>query len=79
MYKRNEKKKEEDEKEEEENEEKEEKKRRETSRTEFGQQMRSLANCPRTCLSIVFLMAHFLIPDAILFEFGPFLRNSTRV
>ena len=21
-----------------------------TSRTEFGQQMRSLANCPRTCL-----------------------------
>ena len=26
----------------------------ETSRTEFGQQMRSLANCPRTCLWIVF-------------------------
>ena len=51
----------------------------ETSRTEFEQQMRSLGNCPRTCLWIVFRMAYCLIPDAILFEFGPFLRNSTRV
>ena len=38
-----------------------------------------LANCPRTRLWIVFQMAYFLIPDAILFEFGPFLGNSTRV
>ena len=51
----------------------------ETSRTEFGQQMRSLANCPRTCLWIVFKMAYFLIPVAVLFDFGPFIRNSTRV
>ena len=50
-----------------------------TSRTEFGQQMRSLANCLRTCLWIVFYMAFFLVPDAILIDFGPFLRNSTRV
>ena len=38
-----------------------------------------LANCPRTCLWIIFQMACFLIPDAILFEFGLFLGNSTRV
>ena len=38
-----------------------------------------LANCLRTCLLIVFQMAYFLIPDAILFEFGPFLGNLTRV
>ena len=50
-----------------------------TSQTEFWQQMRSLGNCSRTCLWIVFWMAYFLIPDAILFRFGPFLRSSTRV
>ena len=38
-----------------------------------------LANCPRTCLFIVFQIAYFLIPDVILFQFGPFLGNSTRV
>ena len=30
--------------------EKTKERKKETSRTEFGQQMRSLANCPRTCL-----------------------------
>ena len=45
-----------------------------SSRTEFGQQM---ANC--TCLWNVFEMAYYLIPDAILFKFGPYLRNSTHV
>ena len=38
-----------------------------------------LANCSRTCLWIVFKIANDLIPDAILFNFGPFLKNSTRV
>ena len=38
-----------------------------------------LANCARICLWIVFQMAYFLIPDATLFELGPFLGNSTRV
>ena len=49
---------EEEEKEEEEEEKEKEKEKeeeegvvvKETSRKEFGQQMRSLANCPRTCL-----------------------------
>ena len=39
------------------------------NRREFGQQMRS----------VVYQMAYFLIPDAIWFIFGPFLRDSTRV
>ena len=38
-----------------------------------------LANCPRTGLWIVFQMPYFHVPDAILFKFGPFLGNSTRV
>ena len=32
-----------------------------------------------TCLWIIFQMAYFLITNAILFDFGTFLRNSTRV
>ena len=33
-----------------------------------------LADCPRICIWII-----SLIPEAILFKFGPFLKNSTRV
>ena len=35
--------------------------------------------CPCTCLWIVFWMAKYYVPVAILFKFGPFLRDSTLV
>ena len=38
-----------------------------------------LANCPRACLLIVLLLAYYHIPDAILFKFSSFLRNSNCV
>ena len=47
-----------------------------TSRTEFGQQMRS-GGLP-AYLSLNCLL-NGIVLDAILFKFGPFLRNSTRV
>ena len=37
------------------------------------------AICLCTCLWIVVYIVWFYVPDAILFKFSPFLRNSTRV
>ena len=50
-----------------------------TRRSETLLYINTSYNCPRTCLWIVYQMAYFLIPDAILFEFSLFLGNSTRV